>query len=45
MPASAGQDMAFRGVGFSGMAPLGVSMWSKAAEDLMRYEPLANVIA
>ncbi len=33
----------FRGYGYSGMAPWGVSMWSKAAEDLARWEPQANV--
>lgn len=34
----------FRGIGYSGMAPWGVSMWAKAAADLLRQEPQANLI-
>jgi hypothetical protein len=33
----------FRGIGYSGMAPIGVSVWAKAAADLLRFEPLANI--
>lgn len=36
-------DRWYRGIGYSGMAPLGVSMWTKAAEDLLRQEPRTNV--
>ena len=33
----------FRGIGYSGMAPWGVSMWAKAAHDLIRQEPGAGI--
>lgn len=33
----------YRGIGYSGMAPLGFTMWWKAAVDLVRHEPKAEV--
>ena len=35
----------WRGIGYSGMAPVGVSMWCKAADDLAKYERYAHVEA